>query len=412
MFSQTGFFPKGKIIHPNRGFLFPNNSLEHFPLVSEFNEKLFAIVKNLSDLVNHHQLRNEIDQLNTEYFSTLLAFEKEKPDQIKTVLFVLLMLAQAYIWENPEKPANKLPAVLAKNIYKLCKSQQRFPVLTYADYILSNWKLKNPDKKISLDNVEPLLTFTGTVDEAWFIKIHVVIEAACAPVLYAVSNAWSLAEGIKEGRFASNKHNENVFFAWLSKISPALREAIELLKRMKENCRPDYFWSMLRPLLHGWEQVKVKQQDGEEIGVRLEGVGTGDKIYSYKGMSGAQSSVIPALDAALGIEHEIDDMYKGLLMFQQYMPREHQLFIHLLHNNSIINMIKDSHSVDLHNTWEQAVKTLKLFRLAHFGLVERYIHKPAVSQGMSASQLIGTGGSSVTDYLGTRLDSTRVRARL
>jgi indoleamine 2,3-dioxygenase len=183
---------------------------------------------------------------------------------------------------------------------------------------------------------------------------------------------------------------------------------------MKEGCRPEYFWSSLRPLFNGWELIKTKQQEREETGVKLEGIEIADKrlTYSYRGPSGAQSSIIPALDAALGVKHDINNMYQTLLTFQQYMPNEHQSFINLLHTSSIKKVVKASQSNALHTAWKQAVDSLKLFRLAHLGLVSQYLYKPAARQGMAENQLIGTGGTPITDYLASRHESTQVRAKL
>ncbi len=400
-------------ISPQRGFLPEKNPLDSLPRYSELHKQLNKLAKNLPELLKLKSVRAEVDILNRHYNNVFLNLEKENKQQQNVAIFVLLMIAQAYIWENTDAPSNKIPAVIAKNLYQLCKSQQRFPALTYADYILHNWQMKDANKKITLDNIEPSITFTGTLDEAWFIKIHVVIEAIAANALHAAYQASILSYSMKKNITLQTKENKKQLARFLGQIADALKEAVSVLQKMKENCRPDYFWSTLRLYLNGSEKVKNKlSENKEEVGVKFEGVGT--SLHSYKGPSGAQSSIIPALDAALGIEHKIDGMYQTLLAFQQYMPHKHRLFIEFLNHAEIKKIVISSGSDELEKAWANAVEQLKLFRLAHLGLVAQYIYKPAEKNGIHPGDITGTGGSSISDYLGDRHKSTgeALRAKL
>jgi len=388
-----------------RGFLPCQDPLLVLPPVSILNIRLNDIAKDLPVLLSEKKLRLAIDALNTEYPSAVITLEEGDSQQKNVAILVLLMLAQAYVWESFSQPANKIPAVLAKNLYAICQQDQRFPTLTYTDYILHNWQLKNINDPISLENIEPIYTFTGTDDEAWFIKVHVVIEAVCGKALSSARKIYSLAEQLLvKNRYSPEFDQEKIFLMLLNDISGSLQEATLVLDRMTEYCRPDYFWNILRLYLNGWEKVNVLDQ----IGVSFDDVPTKDKVpvHKYRGASGAQSSIIPALDATLGIKHEIDGMFQTLLMFKHYMPIEHQIFIGILSRSKVRQVIKLSESLELRYAWEHAINQIKLFRQAHMKLISQYIYQAAGQQGINASEITGTGGTKIDDYLSARKKST------
>jgi indoleamine 2,3-dioxygenase len=53
----------------------------------------------------------------------------------------------------------------------------------------------------------------------------------------------------------------------------------------------------------------------------------GGVAQSFRGETGAQSSIIPALDAALGIAHAEDMLHRYLKEMRHYMPPKHRGFI-------------------------------------------------------------------------------------
>ena len=408
MFQHRSFFnAEHCATDAERGFLPRENPLTELPALSAFNIRLNQVVRAMPDLIGKKTFRAAIDDLNKEFPDASISFEKSKPRQKQVATLLLTMLAQAYVWEDLNAPKNSIPGVIAKPLYELCKHQQRFPTLTYADYILYNWRLKNPQQGISLENIDPIFTITGTKDEAWFIKIHVVIEATAGSALASAYKAYMLANSmLTESKYQYDASTEKELIALFEKIQQSLQAATAVFKRMKEECQPDYFWNTLRLYLNGWE--KVKSATAAEFGVRFEGVETRDKLPShcYKGSSGAQSSIIPALDAALGVKHEINGMFQTLLAFKSYMPMEHQIFISVLSRGQISKVVKQSGSKALFSAWEKAVDQIKLFRMGHMGLVANYLHQPAAKTGIKREDIVGTGGTPIDVYLGSRHDAT------
>ncbi len=380
-------------VHRQLGFLYPHDDTRNtLPDNSDLNRQINLIANNLPILIREKILREEINRLDGEFNQApdlTLAGRREKYNAI----FILVILAQAYIWEDADAPAHSLPALLAKNLYVLCKHLQRLPVMTYADYVLSNWRLLDKNEEISLANIEPLVTITGSKDEAWFIKIHIVIEALCAKALYASARITTIAD-------------EKEVYSLLNDITQAVISAAAILKKMPEGCHPSYYWRSLRNYLNGWEKVRHPLKN--EYGVTFAGINIRGKAprYQLKGASGAQSSILPALDAALGIQHDIDEMYQTMLTFRQYMPREHVLFIDML---SYQNAMKErTKSSSLQMTWEAATAATALFRREHINLVKQYIYQPAEYDGVNAAAVSGTGGTAIDEYLGNRYSNSNL----
>lgn len=384
-----------------RGFLPVRNPLVKLPENSPFNSTLNQLAINLPLLLSQKNLRDQINQLGIHYPDTKILIKEECPSEIAIALLTLLMLAQGYVWEDFNYPANHIPQVLAENIYSLCRLKQRLPTLSYCDYILNNWLLIDSQKELNLHNIQPILTFTGSEDEAWFIKIHVVIEYTSASAIKALYEAVLLAEELsKKTSLAQNDYS--YLLKLLNKITTSLTRSIAYLQKMILHCRPEYFYKILRIYLSGWENV-ISVIDGKECkGVKFKGV---DELHfhSYRGSSGAQSSIIPALDMFVGIKHDINSMFLTLLSFKQYMPCSHQLFIAQLSENKVERIIRKSKNEELMKAWESIVFQLAMFRKEHLKMIHHYIFQPAkVKQKMS---LTGTGGAPMS-YLQSRFETT------
>ena len=289
--------------------------------------------------------------------------------------------------------------MIAKNLYPLCKEQQRLLSITYHDYVLHNWRLIDKNKGITLDNIEPIITFTGTNDEAWFIKIHVAIEATSGKALF-------LLQKMNEYLRHQPLINSEKIINSLNKITDTLADMRALMQRMKEHCDPHIFWNVLRPYLMGWEKIKSPQEGPN--GVMLEGIAIQER-YNYSGPSGAQSSIIPALDGVFAIKHDINSMSSYLNNFKNYMSKKHQSAI-LLFAQHPLNKFVTNNSIDerLMVAYRAAVKGVELFRGSHLHIVHDYIHNPAKSQGIDIKHITGTGGTP-DHYLAGRYRDTQKR---
>lgn len=395
--SHLSFFNEVFIPDEKHGFLPKKIPLQKLPEHSNFHVELNKLAHTIPLMLRTKTVKTEIDILNEKYKDILLELNTQQEKSLAVLM--LAMLNQAYIFETPDKPKNIIPPVIGKNIEALCRSLQRFPILTYADYILNNWQLIDPEKDFTLENMEPIITLTGSRDEAWFIKIHLVIEAACAPALRSAYDACLLNFNMRKNISLQNKQNDARMIELLTPISNSLSKATTLLLRMKEQCDPEFFYHKLRPLLNGWDEKLSIQFHGDK------------SIHHYKGPSGAQSSILPVLDGALGIKHKIDGMYQHLLTFKQHMPHKHAFFINFIQLRSI--ELPPQSSDELVSALSHTVKSVQQFRYMHrFAMVSRYIYNPASKNGVKPEEILGTGGSPIGNYLEDRHRNTSPRSRL
>ena len=78
----------------------------------------------------------------------------------------------------------------------------------------------------------------------------------------------------------------------------------DTLLRMKERCDPYVYYTRVRPYIHGWKN-SPSLPDGL-IYDQVEAYA--QKPQQFRGETGAQSSIVPCLDAGLGIHHAPDPL--------------------------------------------------------------------------------------------------------
>jgi indoleamine 2,3-dioxygenase len=291
--------------------------------------------------------------------------------ELKRAMLLLSYFGHAFVWGKPPPPES-LPASIAVPWCEVAKRLGRPPVLSYASYALYNWRRIDPNGPIALGNIALLQNFLGGVDEEWFILVHVDIEAKAAPAIAAL--------GSPEG---------------LPAIADALRQMNATMQRMPEQCDPYIYYNRVRPYIHGW-----KNQPALPEGLIYEGV-YDNKPQQFRGETGAQSSIVPALDAALGITHKPDMLSQYLQEMRDYMPPAHRTFI------AGIRSVREyvlAHP-ELHEAYNACVIELEKFRGKHFEYAARYIHQQAQRDAANPTD-VGTGGTPFMPYLGKHLSET------
>src|SRR5207248_5056763 len=215
----------------------------------------------------------------------------------------------AYVYQDWQTTvANRLPATIARPWVAVANRLGRPPILSYASYALDNWRRLDPNGPIALGNLALLQNFLGGLDEEWFVTVHVQIEAEAAPALQAASSALNAVAAESVG---------GVLEA-LGTIAAALENMNRTLKRMPEGCDPYVYYHRVRPFIHGWQQHAVTYEGVPED------AGT---PRTYYGETGAQSTIVPCLDAVLGIRHQQDELRTYLSAMRTYMPRGHVAFL-------------------------------------------------------------------------------------
>src|SRR5437899_2480512 len=149
-----------------------------------------------------------------------------------------------------------------------------------------------------------------------------------------------------------------------------------MLGRMPEGCDPYVYFRRVRPYIHGWAN-----HPSLPAGMIYEGVEDYAGIaQNFRGETGAQSSIIPALDAALGIVHAEDMLRRYLKEMRDYMPPRHRAFIEAVEaGRSVRDYVLCHQRPRLATAYNAAVDGIELFRSTHLKYARNYIVKQ--SQG-------------------------------
>ena len=312
--------------------------------------------------------------------------------EIQRAMLVLSYIGQAYQWSD-NKAATVLPQVLAKPWYEVGKLVGRPPILSYQSYASDNWRRFDQAGPIECGNIGLLQCFLGGQDEEWFILIHIDIEKKAGKALKA----------IEEVQAAVVAQDAEKVEAALIKMRAALTAMYEVLGRMPERCDPYIYFHRVRPYIFGW-----RNNPSLPDGVVYEGVdqykGVGQK---FRGETGAQSAIIPAMDGVLGIEHEKDELREYLMEMRTYMPPKHVAFIQAVEAGpSVRNFVTTVKKSSLTQVFNDCIELVANFRAMHLEYAGTYIHAQAQATPGNPSA-VGTGGTPFMIYLRKHRDETK-----
>ena len=312
--------------------------------------------------------------------------------EIQRAMLVLSYIGQAYQWSDNEA-ATVMPQVLAKPWYEVGKLVGRPPILSYQSYASDNWRRFDQAGPIECGNIGLLQCFLGGQDEEWFILIHIDIEKKAGRALKA----------IEEAQAAVVAQDSEKVEAALIKMRAALTAMYEVLGRMPERCDPYIYFHRVRPYIFGW-----RNNPSLPDGVVYEGVdeykGVGQK---FRGETGAQSAIIPAMDGVLGIEHEKDELREYLMEMRTYMPPKHVAFIQAVEAGpSVRNFVTTIKKSSLTQVFNDCIELVANFRAMHLEYAGTYIHAQAQATPGNPSA-VGTGGTPFMIYLRKHRDETK-----
>lgn len=355
--------------------------------LSAGNEEWDQFGKDLPKLLMGSDFRKRVNSL-PKFNVDKLNGEAE----IQRAMLVLSYIGQAYQWSD-NKAATVMPQVLAKPWYEVGKLVGRPPILSYQSYASDNWRRFDKSGAIECGNIGLLQCFLGGQDEEWFILIHIDIEKKAGKALKAIEQA-------QEAVVAQDAEKVE---AALIKMRAALSSMYEVLGRMPERCDPYIYFHRVRPYIFGW-----RNNPSLPDGVVYEGVdeykGVGQK---FRGETGAQSAIIPAMDGVLGIEHEKDELREYLMEMRTYMPPKHVAFIEAVEAGpSVRNFVTTIKRSSLTQVFNDCIELVANFRAMHLEYAGTYIHAQAQATPGNPSA-VGTGGTPFMIYLRKHRDETK-----
>jgi len=355
--------------------------------------KLIAdIAGHLPKLLLTGQVQKTIKNLNRNALSVNSIIKDGDIREVKLAMAHLSFISHAYIWggKNPEKI---LPEAIAKPWVKLANKLERPPILSYGSYCLDNWYRVDSKEDISLQNVGLITNFLGGVDEDWFVTIHVCIENAASK---AVNAATKLS-------YLNEDNSINDYLANLKDIVASLKEVNNIFSRMPEKCDPYIYYHRVRPFIFG-----TKDNPDLKKGLIYEGQ-FNNKPQFFRGETGAQSSIMPFLDGALGIYHTKDHLRHYLNEMRDYMPPDHRKMIEDVESRSNAKTYIQQ-SKRLVNEYNKCLEEIRKFRALHLEFAATYIHQQSQIKnpfGRGGSTITGTGGTPFMKYLKKHRDETQ-----
>ena len=348
-------------------------------LSNEFDDVEY-IAKNLPKILANNQIESEVLNLETEKNISNLSV-----DELERAMLLYSYIGHGYIWGGTSIE-KVIPKNISKTWYKISQKLDRPPILSYASYALNNWKLQDVNKPFDLENIRILQNFLGGMDEDWFIMIHIAIEHEAKEILNNLKT------------YYLDKSEDQ---SYLENALVSIKKINQIMNRMPEKCDPFIYYNRVRPYIFGW-----KNNPATPNGVIYEGVEEyGGTPQLFRGETGAQSSIVPALDALLGVTHSNDPLKEYLDEMRLYMPKEHRNLLNDLDQwseNNRSNSITEDSSVVLS---DEIIKEVHAFRNKHLEYARIYIHEQSLSN-QNNSNVVGTGGTPFMKYLDKHLQET------
>lgn len=354
---------------------------QHATLPTELEPAVYLAMR-MPQLIPTGRVRAHIDQLGLVDLTEFC--QQAHASAVRMAMVHYTFMAQTYIWGQTEA-VHFLPPCLAKPIHQLSQVTGQPPILTYSNYVLDNWRKIDPNGEVDLSNIEMIQPFLGGQDEAWFVLIHVAIEATAGKVLAEFPSV------IK----AASRHDGSAMEAGLLKIVDAWAEINSIFDRMPERCDPYVYFHRVRPWIHGF-----KDNPGLPNGVVYRGVDEfSEKGQFFRGQTGSQSSIVPSMDALLKVNHAADPLRAYLDELHIYRPPSHRRFIEDVHASGDLRAsVVASTPGGVKEAYNECLEKLAAFRTKHLEYAASYINKQGKG-GTGNSTEVGTGGTPFMKYL-------------
>ncbi|XP_064328748.1 indoleamine 2,3-dioxygenase 2-like isoform X2 [Phalacrocorax carbo] len=381
------------------------------------------IAHGLPQLIASRQLRSQVHQM-----PQLSTRHLRGREELHLAHLVLSFITMGYLWQEGEEGTVKvLPRNLAVPFWEVSRALGLPPILSHADFVLANWRRKNPNGPLEIENLDTIISLPGGESLRGFILVTLLVEKAAVPGIKAV------VEAIR----AILRRDEETLCKALQELAEAIGNMSKALKRMHDYVDPAVFYSVIRIFLSGPRYqpprsrslpdcrifpLSWKDNPAMPDGLIYEGVS--DEPMAYSGGSAAQSTVLHAFDELLGIRHS-EESTAFLHRMRDYMPPPHRAFVEEIHAApSLKEHVVSSGDARLCAAFNQCIAALADFRSYHITIVTKYITVaadkakarraepgdragPSAGKPPSALEAKGTGGSHIFSFLKSVRDTTK-----
>jgi indoleamine 2,3-dioxygenase len=348
-----------------RGFLPERDPARAFPRGSRY-ALLDDLGRRLPEWVQNPNFRKDAERWSLPEWNDAVT---PKTLPLLRLYYVRVgFLASGYVNQIGEPPTNRLPASLARPLCRVCELLDRPPMLSYDGYALYNWYRIEPRGPIALGNIDTVQNFVSLYDEHWFILVHIEIEALAARSLAAIlaleSSGWTDRACVNTA---------------IRTITQNVQAMTAVLRRIPERMSPALYFKEFRPYIRFFEDVHYE--------------GVAHPAVSYRGETGAQSTVIPALVAFFKIPHEPSALTRHVADMRTYMPHSHRQLLERL------DRAPDPRPLAEPGAFNAAMEAIAEFRGVHHEWARQYIAE-------RVDDPRGTGGTPFMSWLQQLIDET------
>ena len=269
-------------------------------------------------------------------------------------------LVQAYVW-GAEPPAR--PAARARRPDRGAgrPARRSSRLLQYSGYVLDNWGMLDRAKGVSLDNIYMIQKFAAGTDEAWFVLVHVAIEARAGAALAL----FAPADRRGGERRCGPGGKSCLGGSWRS--GP---KSTRSSTACPSNAIPTSISAGSGPTSTAGRTIR---RSAAASSTRASS-DSGDAPQAFRGQTGSQSSIVPSMDALLGVGHAADPLRAYLDELHIYRPPGHRRFIDDVRAQSDVRaFVKRSGRKGLTEAYNAAVQAVADFRSRHLEYAASYI---------------------------------------
>ncbi|XP_074020165.1 indoleamine 2,3-dioxygenase 2 [Numenius arquata] len=361
------------------------------------------IAHDLPQLIAGRRLRSRVHQM-----PQLSTGHLRGREELHLAHLVLSFITMGYIWQEGEEGTVKvLPRNLAIPFWEVSQALGLPPILSHADFVLANWRRKNPNGPLEIENLDTIISLPGGESLRGFILVTLLVEKAAVPGIKAVVQAIG----------AILQRDEETLLQALRELAEAIGDMSKALRRMHDYVDPAVFYTVIRIFLSGWKDNPAMPQ-----GLVYEGVS--EEPMAFSGGSAAQSTVLHAFDELLGIRHS-EESTAFLHRMRDYMPPPHRAFVEEIGRApSLKQHLLSLGDARLRVAFNQCVSALAELRSYHITIVTKYITiaaakakagraetgdgaGPSTGKPPTALETKGTGGSHIFSFLKSVRDTTR-----
>lgn len=326
-----------------------------------------------------------------------------------------------YAHTHPSAPQTEVisfPKSLSVPLLQVSAKLDMPPVFTYSDEMLYNWSFVDPERAepLAIDNLRSNPLFTGTKDEEEFNLTSLRIEVTAREGLEVMKAIFVAVTDVGSA-------DSSLLILQFHRVVPILQQMKSIFLQLRSSVQPDIFYHQIRRWISGrdtsgpqWVFEGLDAYPELHDRVKLE-----DNLL---GSTAAQSSILAAFDAYLGVDEDQDkkgrqnSMKPGFILnMDQYRPAHHRAALESLRAACSPSPIRryvfeNADDVELVAAYNAVVTAVKEFRDAHIIIVTSHVLQPgkreAAAKATGEVEVKGTGGSNPIVLLKDIRDGTNL----